>query len=56
MEGGRRIPSHFILRLIDEYVREEALYREAIAPGLNADDYIIKLYRGWGHSSLPIGD
>ncbi len=28
--------------LIDDYVREEALYREAIALGLNANDYIIK--------------
>ncbi len=28
--------------LIDDYVREEALYREAIALGLDANDYIIK--------------
>ena len=28
--------------LIDDYVREEALYREALALGLNANDYIIK--------------
>lgn len=28
--------------LIDAYVREEALYREAVALGLNANDYIIK--------------
>lgn len=29
-------------RLIDDYVREEALYREAQALGLDANDYIIK--------------
>ncbi|MCZ6589404.1 MAG: hypothetical protein O7B24_15825, partial [Alphaproteobacteria bacterium] len=28
--------------LIDDYVREEALYREAISLGLDANDYIIK--------------
>lgn len=28
--------------LIDDYVREEALYREALAMGLEADDYIIR--------------
>ncbi|MEK7794261.1 MAG: peptidylprolyl isomerase [Candidatus Hydrogenedentota bacterium] len=28
--------------LIDDYVREEALYREALAMGLDADDYIIR--------------
>jgi hypothetical protein len=28
--------------LIDDYVREEALYREALAIGLDADDYIIR--------------
>lgn len=28
--------------LIDDYVREEALYREALALGLDANDYIIK--------------
>ena len=29
-------------RLIDEYVREEALFREALALGLDRDDYLIK--------------
>ncbi len=29
-------------RLIDEYVREEALFREATALGLDRDDYLIK--------------
>lgn len=29
-------------RLIEEFVREEALYREALATGLEADDYVIK--------------
>jgi hypothetical protein len=29
-------------RLIDDYVREEALYRQAVALGVDANDYVIK--------------
>ena len=29
-------------RLVDEYIREEVLYREALSLGLEQDDYIIK--------------
>lgn len=29
-------------RLVDDYVREEALYREALAWGLDKDDYVIR--------------
>ncbi|UQY80282.1 peptidyl-prolyl cis-trans isomerase [Candidatus Hepatincola sp. Av] len=31
-----------IKNLIDEYIKEEVLYREALAMGLDKDDYIIK--------------
>lgn len=31
-----------VAQLVDEYVREEALYREALALGLDANDYVIK--------------
>ncbi len=51
--------------LIDDYVREEALYREAIALGLNANDYIIKrrmiqkidfITQGFADATVEISD
>ena len=36
LEGGD------LERLIDDFVREEALYRQAIALGVDANDYVIK--------------
>lgn len=37
-----RMPDDELKRLINDYVREEALHREADALGLAADDYVIK--------------
>ncbi len=51
--------------LIDDYVREEALYREAIALGLDANDYIIKrrmiqkidfITQGFADATVKISD
>lgn len=51
--------------LIDDYVREEALYREAIALGLDANDYIIKrrmiqkidfITQGFADATVEISD
>ncbi len=51
--------------LIDDYVREEALYREAIALGLDANDYIIKrriiqkidfIAQGFADATITIGE
>ncbi|WP_185967932.1 peptidyl-prolyl cis-trans isomerase [Thalassotalea sp. PS06] len=36
------LPDDQLQRLIDEYVREEALYRQALALNLDKNDYIIK--------------
>jgi hypothetical protein len=36
------MPTKQLKQLVDDYVREEALYREAKALGLGAEDYIIK--------------
>lgn len=37
-----RMPEDELERLIEDYVREEALHREAIALGMDKNDYIIK--------------
>jgi hypothetical protein len=37
-----RMPEEELERLIEDYVREEALHREAIALGMDKNDYIIK--------------
>lgn len=36
------LSSEDLQRLVDDYVREEALHREALALGMDANDYIIK--------------
>lgn len=36
------MPDAELARLVDDYVREEALHREALALGMDANDYIIK--------------
>ena len=38
----RNMPTVDLQRLIDDYVTEEALYREAVSLGLEKNDYIIK--------------
>ncbi|MDH3662655.1 MAG: peptidylprolyl isomerase [Alphaproteobacteria bacterium] len=52
-------------QLIDDYVREEALYREAQSLGLDADDYIIKrrmiqkvdfITQGFAEATIEVGD
>lgn len=38
----RNMPAQDLKRLIEDFVREEALYREALSLGLDNNDYIIK--------------
>ncbi len=52
-------------RLVDEYVREEVLYREGLGLGLDADDYVIRrrliqkvefLAEGFASAAVELGD
>lgn len=61
----RSLPDDELRRLIDDYVREEVLYREAIALGLDEDDYIIRrrlvqklefITEGFAEASVEVDD
>ena len=41
-EKLKEMPSEELQNMIDNYVREEVLYREAVAMGMDREDYIIK--------------
>ncbi len=38
----KEMPQEELQRMIDDYIREEVLYREAVAMGMDREDYIIK--------------
>jgi len=59
------LPDAELRRLIDDYVREEVLYREAIALGLDEDDYVIRrrlvqklefITEGFAETSVKVDD
>ncbi|MGI9512368.1 MAG: peptidyl-prolyl cis-trans isomerase [Anderseniella sp.] len=61
----KAMPNKQLKKLIDDYVREEALHREAKALGLGAEDYIIKrrmiqkvefITQGFAGSVVKVGD
>ncbi|MDH3710970.1 MAG: peptidylprolyl isomerase [Cyclobacteriaceae bacterium] len=41
-EKLQEMPQEELQRMIDDYIREEVLYREAVAMGMDREDYIIK--------------
>jgi len=61
----RSLPDEELQDLIDDYVREEVLYREAIAIGLDEDDYVIRrrlvqklefITEGFAETSVDVDD
>ena len=61
----RSLPDEELQHLIDDYVREEVLYREAIAIGLDEDDYVIRrrlvqklefITEGFAETSVDVDD
>jgi hypothetical protein len=64
-EKLRSLSSDELQRLIDDYVREEVLYREAVALDLGKDDYVIRrrlvqklefITEGFAEASVEIDD